>query len=329
MKKRESNIPVHRIHLIDEEIRRGTYPNKKILAKKLEVSERTIFRDLEFLRNFYNAPMEFDATRNGFYYTDPDFYVKSVTLSEGELFSISLFDKLLSQYKNTPLEKKLKSIFEKITLSLPDSVQVDSGFLSKDITTISEPMPVIDVNVFSKIMESLQSRTTIEFDHYSLDDSQKKNRSIDPYHICCKGGSWYVIGFCHKREEVRIFALNRISNVRITKLHYSIPKNFKVGNYIDSGMGVWASEKIKYKIRIKCSKKLATVAREYKWHPNQELEIQEDGSVVVSFETTQMHETLKLVMSLGSDAVVLEPEELADLVVESAQNILSNYKKKA
>ena len=108
MKKRESNIPVHRIHLIDEEIRRGTYPNKKILAKKLEVSERTIFRDLEFLRNFYNAPMEFDAARNGLYYTDPDFYVKSVTLSEGELFSISLFDKLLSQYKNTPLEKKLK-----------------------------------------------------------------------------------------------------------------------------------------------------------------------------------------------------------------------------
>lgn len=50
---------------------------------------------------------------------------------------------------------------------------------------------------------------------------------------------------------------------------------------------------------------------------------------MVSFETTQMHETLKLVMSLGSDAVVLEPEELADLVVESAQNILSNYKKKA
>ena len=140
MKKRESNIPVHRIHLIDEEIRRGTYPNKKILAKKLEVSERTIFRDLEFLRNFYNAPMEFDAVRNGFYYTDPDFYVKSVTLSEGELFSISLFDKLLSQYKNTPLEKKLKSIFEKIALfettlakvvSISDKLEQAKGF--KDV----------------------------------------------------------------------------------------------------------------------------------------------------------------------------------------------------
>ena len=105
---------MHRISQIDDIIRRGTYPSASQLAKELGVSLRTINRDLDVIRGYYYAPLEYDQTRRGWYYKDPNFFIKYIQIEEGELFSLALFDTLLLQYKNTPLEKKLSPILEKI-----------------------------------------------------------------------------------------------------------------------------------------------------------------------------------------------------------------------
>lgn len=76
---------------------------------------RTILRDIEEMRNFYNAPIEVREGKDGYYYSEPNFFLKSVMITEGELFSVALFDQLLEQYRNTPLESNLRSTFEKIT----------------------------------------------------------------------------------------------------------------------------------------------------------------------------------------------------------------------
>jgi proteasome accessory factor B len=106
--KPEEKVRITRILRIDDEIRTGKYPNSAVLAKKLEVTPRTILRDIDYLRFMYQAPIEYDFTKRGFYYTEPNFFIKSVILTEGELFSIALFDQFLEQYRNTPLEQKQK-----------------------------------------------------------------------------------------------------------------------------------------------------------------------------------------------------------------------------
>ena len=59
-------------------------------------------------------------------------------LTEGELFSIALFDNLLEQYRNTPIEAALRRIFVKIVKSMPERVTVDSRLLSPRISVISD-----------------------------------------------------------------------------------------------------------------------------------------------------------------------------------------------
>lgn len=322
----ENNLPLYRIHLIDDMIRSGTYPNKTDLCEKIEVSPRTIARDLDMLRDLYQAPLEFDSHKNGYYYTDENFFIKYVNLKEGELFSLTLFDRLLEQYKNTPLEKQLKSIFKKITESLPEKVQIDSSFLSDEITYISDPLPEINTVIFETVMTALKTSRTLEIEHYNLNTNEKKSRLIDPYHIVCKGGSWYIIAWCHTREEVRIFSLTRITKAEIKNEKFKTPKDFKVSDYIDPGFGIFASEKKPYSIKFLCKGKLAQVAREYKWHPNQIETDNGDGTITVSFETTQLTTAHRLLVNLGSNAIVLEPPELKELVIGTAQRILDNYK---
>lgn len=89
--KKERITQLHRIHLIDDEIRRGNFPSAGKLAKILGVSERTVNRDLDVLRDYYSAPLEYTAEKRGWFYTEKNFFIKYVQIGEGELFSLALF----------------------------------------------------------------------------------------------------------------------------------------------------------------------------------------------------------------------------------------------
>lgn len=135
---RQQKVVLRRIRAIDAEIRSGSYPNSTDLAKKLEVGVRTISRDLDEMRLFYNAPIAFDRAKNVYYYTENSFYIKDISLSEGELFSVALFERLLSGYRNTPLETHLRSVFRKIAESLGERATIDTMYLDDSVTYISE-----------------------------------------------------------------------------------------------------------------------------------------------------------------------------------------------
>ncbi|MCI7437054.1 MAG: WYL domain-containing protein [Spirochaetia bacterium] len=324
-KVRQQKVVLRRLRAIDSEIRSGTYPNTAELAKKLEVGVRTISRDLDELRLFYNAPIEFDRAKNGYYYTEDSFYIKDVSLSEGELFSIALFERLLLEYRNTPLENHLKSVFRKITESLGTRISIDSTYLNENITYISEPLPQIDTDVFNKIFYAVRDCKTITFDYRPLQKQTFMNRTVKPYHIVCQKGSWYVIGHDNFKNAVRIFSFSRIKNIKFTGEDFLLPDDFDWKNYIDSDFGVWASEQEKEKITLRFSSEIATFAIEHIWTKNQTVTQNPDGSVDVSFETSQLSEIKRFVLGQGHTVKVLENSELMKAVKMELKETLKIY----
>lgn len=324
-RNKDKILQVYRIHRIDDEIRSGKYPNAAELARLLEVSERTINRDFDVLRDFYNAPMEYSAEHRGWHYTEPNFFIKYIQITEGEFFSLALFDQLLLQYKNTPLEKQLRSIFRKIEGSLPENVSIDSRFLSGDITYIPDALAPIEAEVFDSVIDALKKRRSIIFDYQPLQKTTFMERCLDPYHIICQRGNWYVIGKCHLKNEVRIFCFSRMKNIRQTDELYELPTGFDARDYIDRTMGVWLSARTRHKVRLLFSAEIGTFAAEHIWHENQTSVRNDDGTVEVSFETTQLPEVKRWVLGQGSTVKVLEPQELVDEVTDEAKKLLEMY----
>lgn len=324
-KIREDKVKSLRLLEIDRMIREGGYPNAPQLEKKFEVSRSTIMRDLEFLRERYNAPLEYDADKNGYYYTDPTFFIKSVMLSEGELFTVSAIIPLLEQYKNTPLEASFKSIFQKITDMLPEEVSVNSSFASGGIQFISDPLPNIEAGVFNTVFKAVKLRVSMDFQYCSLGQQEYTPRRLNPYQVICQKGNWYVIGYCHKAEAVRIYSLSRMKKLSCTKKTFTVPADFDIRKHVDPNFGVWNNPTKPVKVELLFSKEISTYILERSWHEGQKMKQYKDGSVYLSFKSNQMQESLFWILHFGGAVKVLNPPELVEKVKKEVKKILKQY----
>src|SRR3989338_8291525 len=131
-----------RIAKIDDMIRRKFYPNCPKLADEFEVSERTILRDIEAMKDSLGAPILFSKERNGYYYGEDAFSLPELKLTEGELISFLLGAEILKKYKNTPFEPAIQQALTKIELLLPKEISIDfkelGGIYSFDIEQTKE-----------------------------------------------------------------------------------------------------------------------------------------------------------------------------------------------
>ena len=290
---------------------------------KPEFSPRTIQRDLEYMRDTLNAPIESDW--RGYRYSEKNFFIKSIPLTEGEAFSISVINPLLEQYRNTPIENYLRQVFKKITECMPEKISVDTSFLNPRITFIPDRGEMIDGSFFKTVFDALKSCRTISFEYRPLQKKSFMLREIDPYHVVCQRGNWYVIGLCHDKGDIRIFSLGRMKNLKMTEKIFRIPPDFKPTDYFDAEMGVWFNKTEPFEVELLFDKEIGTYAANRIWHSEQVVEERDDGSVYVRFKTTQKQEVLRWILGQGHTVRVLSPRELVDEVKGEVERIRGMY----
>lgn len=121
--QRESHVKSLRLLKLEKAIQSIPYPSVERLKKELEVSRRTILRDIDELKIYYNAPIEYDRLKKGYYYTDETFFVKNVLVSEGELVAMAGILPLLERYDNTPFKETINKVYDTISQMLPNQIQ--------------------------------------------------------------------------------------------------------------------------------------------------------------------------------------------------------------
>ncbi len=318
--------PLERMLRIHQELEKGHYPNASKLSRDLEVSTKTVHRDLEFMRSRLNLPIEYDGTRFGFYYSEEVSAFPTMQISEGELLALVVAEKALQQYRGTNLEQPLLSAVRKIEQSLPETISVSLSDVQQTISFRTSAEPILDLATFSELSKAAAERQQVELIYRKPGQREPEKRVVDPYHLANINGEWYLFAFDHLRKDIRTFVPSRVKAVRRTGAKFVRQEKFSLDQRLRGSFGVHSPEG-EFQVAILFSPRAADYIREKKWHESQRLIERAQGELELQMKLSSLGEVERWVLSWGGDAVVLRPRQLAKSVEAAAKAIMKSHSK--
>jgi predicted DNA-binding transcriptional regulator YafY len=297
------------------------------LAREFEVSVRTAYRDLDFLRDEWGAHLEYDHSKGTYALTEPMATLPMVTISQGELIAVYFADKIVRQYRGTPFEPDLASAFAKIQRLLPDEVKVApeslDAYLSLDLGPLSAP----DAGVFRDLLVAFRQRRRALVRYQSLSSGRTTNRRIHPYHVFNARGQWYVAAWDENRKAVRDFAIHRVKRITVTTDAYEIPRGFDFKKYTAESFGIEKGTRVA-EVVIRFGTRQAPWIRERKWHRSARIQEEIGGGLVLRLRVAETSELRRWVLQFGSEAEVLAPATLRRAVADELKAAAAAYRRR-
>jgi proteasome accessory factor B len=306
---------------IHQALQAGEHPNATRLAGQLEVSTKSIHRDLDFMRDRLELPVEFDPRRNGYYYSQEVATFPTLQITEGELFALLVAEKALQQYRGTTFEKPLISAFRKMAAGLPDTVSLNLADWEQTISFRTSVEPILDLEVFGRLSRAAAGRRQLRLKYRKPGRRDTEERVVDPYHLANINGEWFLFAWCHLRKDIRTFAPARITAVEETGERFVRPPKFSIEKRLRDSFGV-ITGKGDYLVTVRFDEPSADYIREKRWHPSQELRELPDGGVELTFRLSSLTEVTRWVLTWGGHATPVSPPELVQTVTERARTLL-------
>ena len=317
-----SRPPLERMLRIHQALQAGDYPNASTLARDIEVATKTIHRDIEFMRDRLNLPIEFDSAKNGYHYTGEVSAFPTMRITEGELFALVVAEKALQQYRGTSFEKPLLSAIRKMEQALPDTISLNLADIEQTISFRTRAEPILDLKIFDTLAKAVAQRRQLEL-HYRKPGQQKTEaRLVDPYHLANINGEWFLFAYDHARKDIRTFVPVRIQSVKLTGTTFERPQKFSLEKRLRDSFGVHSGEG-EFEVVISFNARAADYVREKKWHESQQLRELKGGGVELTLTLSSLAEIERWILSWGGDAKVMKPRELAEAVRLSARKMLT------
>lgn len=166
------------------------------------------------------------------------------------------------------------------------------------------------------VRRGVRDRKTLEIEYYSANRDELATRRIDSEHVFSALGNWYVVAWDRTVEAERLFRLDRIREARPTG------EGFEPRGLIGQGRDLYTRSSEDIEVRLLLGPRARWVAEYYVVAEAAE----RDGSLEVALPTKDLAWAAKLVLRLGGEARVLEPDELRSLTRELADRTLERYR---
>lgn len=310
--------------LLHSHLQAKRLPNCRKIAQELEVSSKTIQRDIDFMRYRLGLPIEYDPLRFGYYYSEAVEAFPNIEVSEGEITALFVAQKALAQYKGTPYERPLRTAFRKLSDSLTDRISFSWGELDDVISFRAVGATVADLQLFEILSDAVLHSREVQFEYRKLRGNSYEVRRVQPYHLASIENQWYLFAFDTARKKLRTFALPRIRNVRGTSIEFRRPANFSVASFLSGSFGVF-SQSGKHRVRIAFDPFASRLVSERTWHESQRIKPRRGGGIVLELELGGLEEIERWILSWGTHARVLAPATLVRRIKNEARALAKSY----
>jgi len=249
--------------------------------------------------------------------------IPALAFSPTELMALTFSRGLLRPLEGTQLQASLDSALGKAATALPAPghaylQQLDGCFAIGLGPHVSyrQHKETID-----KLTEAITKGRTVQLRYFTASRNQTTRREVNPYRLWYANGALYLVAYCHLRESVRLFAVERIRSCTLTPHAFQLPLSFDLETYVGDALRVMRGKPVT--VELLFDKATTAWVKDRTWHPSQKLEPQKTGRLRMTLTVAATPELVGWLLGFGGGVTILRPQELKDAVRSAAERILS------
>lgn len=286
------------------------------LAAIFEISKRTIYRDMNALTE---AGIPIVASPGQGFALVEGYFLPPVNLNADEAVVLLLGAGMMADSFDDDYQRAAQSAAAKIRAALPVAIVEAVDQLEERMYFVRSVGQTTDLALLRRVRSAVVRQRRLRFTYhtrYAADDQAQANyREVDPYGLIHHEGKWYLVAYCHLRQGLRNFRLERIEGLETLPRSFERPADFTLRDQRDD-------RELVVRVLFDC-----TVARWVQEEPSffQESVEEQGDDLLVTYRVRQFDEIAGWLLSWGSRVRVLEPPALRDHLASEAEAILANY----
>lgn len=296
------------------------------IEEELECSHATAERLLKEMRLYLGAPIEYDREANGYFYnkkSEIKYELPGLWFNASELYALLITYQLLSSVEPGLLDSHITPIRNKIE-ALLRADKIPKGELARRVRIIKIASRRPNPKHFSLVATSLLTRKQLAITYHGRERDKTTERSISPQRLIHYRDNWYLDAWCHTREALRNFSIERISASKLVNAEAIDIDDKKLDAHYASSYGIF-SGKPTHTAVLKFSQAIAKWVAEEQWHPQQKGQFGLDGSYELQIPYRDARELMMDILKYGAEVEVLSPAALRNQIQQQLAAAINHY----
>ncbi|NOU93108.1 WYL domain-containing protein [Paenibacillus sp. LMG 31456] len=302
----------------------GIKMTAKQISEKLEINIRTVYRYIDALCAS-GVPIISDTGHNGGYSLLNNF-IKAPLLFDIEEKKALLQAAVFAKEAGYPLSEALGNATSKLKMY---SNQEQESILSRHLAGFDVINRMGDPSVqqaLAELEQAVANEFSVEIDYRTSHEEQPKNRVIDPYGMVYWNNKWYTIAFCHLRNEIRSFRVERILQIKRTQIRFKRSEAFSAREFFMQNLlpDLVGKEGLIPLIIGGRSEALDDLCLH--WFLGHHLKERTTNHAIFLLEEKSIHTYIPyFLLSYGKSIQVIEPQCLKDKLVAVVSELMEYY----
>jgi len=310
----------HRLHKILKERRMPVSVSE--LCERLECESRTVTRLIADMRLYLDAPILNKPNQGYFYASNATFELPGVWFSPEELHALLTIQQLTANLSGGLFDESMQRLQEKTESLLGEHMPAPEEMRRIRILATGSRSKALPM--FSKVTSAVLRRQRLHLLYHGRQRGEQTERDVSPQRLVYYKGNWYLDCWCHKADDLRSFAVERIAQAHLLDDSCTIISDEVLDKKLSKTFGIFSGEPTATAV-LHFSEKAARWVRDEEWFPDQETVGLGDGALELRIPYNNPTELIMEICRYGVDVEVIEPPELRQQIAQKLQAAAEQY----
>ena len=319
---------LERFYKIDRLLKERRVVSFADFKSELGMSTASVKRDIAYMRERFNAPIEYDREANGYRFGQaqpgPRYELPGLWFNSSEVLALLTMLRMLGDLQPGMLDGQIGPLRERLRAILGSG---DHSWqeVEKRIRIFQPERRAGEARHFGLAAAAVLERARLWIRHYNRQRDEETEREVSPQRLVHYRDNWYLDAWCHLRNDLRSFAVDAIREARLQDSRAKEVAAKELDAHLGAGYGIFAGSKVQW-AKLRFTPQAARWVAVQQWHPDQRATLGKDGAYLLEVPYAEMPELVGEILRYGPDVEVLGPASLRERVAQSLAAAASRYR---